>query len=308
MNSTKEREKGLVQIQTVNYIDWQSTLQCVQSIKAQNYKHYRLIVIDNNSPNESLVKIREAYPNVFIISNSENVGWGAGLNRGFFTNDFETEPEFYLTLNSDTTLDPNCLTELIETMKANPKCAVTTPVIYEDHTRKKIHNVGFNLSYKYLLPLDWSRITGNHSRYLKRRLRKVTWTDDTVALMRREAIRKVGGYDEQYFMYGAVIDMEYELRQLDYDFLVNYNAIAYHKGKGSSGGKLSGFSLYYKMRNWCLFQKKYFSTAHLIFYTLPWSLLVTIIYFTKTLSQLEPTLILQMIRGIKDGFTCCSST
>jgi len=126
--------------------------------------------------------------------------------------------------------------------------------------------------------------------------------------MRREAIRKVGGYDEQYFMYGAVIDMEYELRQLDYDFLVNYNAIAYHKGKGSSGGKLSGFSLYYKMRNWCLFQKKYFSTAHLIFYTLPWSLLVTIIYFTKTLSQLEPTLILQMIRGIKDGFTCCSST
>jgi GT2 family glycosyltransferase len=120
--------------------------------------------------------------------------------------------------------------------------------------------------------------------------------------MRRCAIVQAGGYDEQYFMYGQMTDLGYRLRKLGYDFRVNCDAIAYHAGRGSSGGKLSGFSLYYKVRNWCIFQRKHFGALHMP-YTLLWTLGISLMYGIRVTFQGEPHLIRDILRGVRDGLT-----
>jgi hypothetical protein len=303
MDVSKETEKGLVQIQIVNYVNWESTIACIQSIREQTYDGYRLVVIENASPNDSLKRLREFDPTLSILISDNNVGWGGGLNLGFFNHNFDTNPEFYFTLNSDVVLEPNCLSRLIKTMKVNPNCAVVAPIIYNGLHSDRTNNMGFNLSYKYLIPLDFSKLTGNCKKWIAQKTRKVNWVSDTVALMRRSAICRVGGYDEQYFMYGQMTDMGYRLKQHGYDLIVNYDAVAYHTEKGSSGGKLSEFSLYYKFRNWIIFHRKHFRKGHLL-YTLLWSIGVMFLHFVKAILHRNYEWGLSMSRGVRDGFAC----
>lgn len=295
---TRSVETGLVQVQIVNYLNWQSTINCIRSVRRQTYDKYRVIVIENASPNNSLGRVRDFDSGVPIIVSQTNVGWGAALNLGFFHHPFDTAPEFYMTVNSDASLEPTCLAKLVRTMRTNPDCAIASPVIFEDETRTNIHNVGFNLSYRYLLPIDIAKLTGCHKVYFRKCQRKVSWIDDTVALMRRRSIHFVDGYDERYFMYGQMTDMGYRLRQEGYSFIVNYDAVAYHKGKGSSGGRLSSLTLYYKLRNWIIFQRKYFS--HLP-YTIIWALFVSLIYVIRVVKQGNVGLIRDIARGVRDG-------
>lgn len=299
---SEQTERGLVQVQIVNYVNWQSTISCIESIKQQTYDNHRLIVIENASPNDSLRQLKDYDPTLSILKSGKNLGWGAGLNLGFFNHGFDTNPEFFLTVNSDVVLEPDCLSKLVRTIHTSQDCAIVSPVIYEEPNSDRMDNVGFNLSYKYLVPFDLTKVTGSNRHWSLRGSRKVTWVSDTVALMRRSAILEAGGYDEQYFMYGQMTDLGYRLRQLGYGFRVNYDAIAYHSGRGSSGGKLSGFSLYYKLRNWCIFQRKHFGALHMP-YTLLWTLGISLVYSVRVTFQGEPHLISDILRGVRDGLT-----
>jgi GT2 family glycosyltransferase len=295
-------EQGLVQVQIVNFLNWRSTIACVESVRKQTHTNYRLIVIENASPNDSLDRLKEYDPSLSLVVSDMNGGWGAGLNLGFFHHGFDKDPQYYLTANSDVTLEPDCLVRLVDTMQANPDCAVVSPLIFESRNSRRVNNVGFNLCYRYLLPLDPSRLIGSPGRWTRQHTRKVSWLSDTVALMRRSAVYAIGGYDEAYFMYGQMTDLGYRLKQQGYEMIVDYKATAYHSRRGSSGGGLSGFSLYYKFRNWILFQRKHFGNINMP-YAVLWSLGVMVIYLGRACLQGEPALVKDMIRGVKDGLT-----
>lgn len=269
------KKAPLVQIQIVNYNSWPMTMRCIQAMKRQSYSNYRIVVIDNNSTNDSLEKLKSC-DDIILIQSKKNLGWGGGHNLGFF-NSIEPTPDYFLTVNSDAILDTKCLKILVDTLEKHQECAIASPMIYKDYTKKKIDNVAYNLSYRFLFPIDLSRFTNNHSHHIKKGIRYVNWTDDVVALMRRGPILEIGGYDEEYFMYVEMTDMAYRLLRKGYIFVVNYEAIAYHKGKGSSGNSLSDFSIYYKLRNWLRFQRKFFPKYHLP-YTIIWIITIYAIY------------------------------
>lgn len=264
-----ERERpeipGLVQVQVVNYRRADLTLACLDSIRRQTYRNLRILLIDNASTPESrrlLSAAAEAGRDVALLAHEENLGWGAGHNAGFAYRGFATDPEHYLVVNNDAVLDPDCLGELVATLAEHPGCAAASPMIYKDASRRAADNVGYNLSYRFFVPLDWGYVTGDHARYARRGGRRVTWSDDTVSLMRRSALLAAGGYDEGYFMYVDETDLAYRLGRLGYSLRVNYRAIAYHGGKGSSRGAVSVFSLHCKFRNWRRFHRKHFGALH----------------------------------------------
>jgi GT2 family glycosyltransferase len=221
-----------------------------------------LLVIDNASPNDSVARLRAFDPGLAILETRENLGWGGAQNLGRRYAGFGTRAEYVLALNSDAELDPDCLGALRRALEGDPRCAVAAPLIYRDRARTKIDNVGYNLSYRYFLPLDRARWRRNHARYLASGEREVTWTDDTVALMRSDMVDEAGGYDEGYFLYVDMTDLAYRLRMRGRTFRVCYRAVAFHSGKGSSGDGLSAFSLYHKFYGWWRFQNKHFPKSH----------------------------------------------
>lgn len=254
---------GLVQVQVVNYLRTDLTLACIESIRRQTYANRRILVIDNASTEESRLCLQGAGGDFALIANKENLGWGAGHNAGFAYAGFPSDPEYYLVVNNDAELAPDCLSELVETLESHPGCAIASPMIYKDASRSAVDNVGFNLSYRYFVPLDWGYIAGDHRRHFRSGSRQVTWSDDTVSLMRRGPLLSAAGYDESFFMYVDETDLAYRLGRMGHAIRVNYRAVAYHGGKGSSRGEVSVFSLRCKFRNWYRFHRKHFGALHL---------------------------------------------
>jgi GT2 family glycosyltransferase len=262
-NSDLKTVPGLVQIQVVNYRRADLTIACIESIKALKGGNRRLLVIDNASPDDSVAKLRAYDPGLAILVSPANVGWGGAQNQGRRYRGFGDLPEYILAVNSDAVLEPDSLEEMRKTMEAHPDCAVVAPLIYKDRSKRRIDNVGYNLSYRYFLPLDTARLFRDHSRHIGRGAREVSWSDDTVALMRAGMVEEAGGYDEGYFLYVDMTDLAYRLRLQGRKLWVCYRAVVYHSGKGSSGDGLSLFSLYHKFYGWWRFQNKYFSRLHL---------------------------------------------
>lgn len=254
---------GLVQVQVVNYLRTDLTLSCIESIRRQTYANRRILVIDNASTVDSRKSLEGAGNDLTLIANERNLGWGAAHNAGFAYAGFGSDPEFYLVVNNDALLEPGCLSELVDTLESDPECAIASPMIYKDASRSAVDNVGFNLSYRYFLPLDWSYIARDHRRVIQAGTRRVTWSDDTVSLMRRGPLLDAAGYDREYFMYVDETDLAYRIGRMGHSIRVNYRAVAYHGGKGSSRGEISVFSLRCKFRNWYRFHRKHFGVLHL---------------------------------------------
>ena len=297
----KKVESGLVQIQIVNYINWEATVKCIDSAKNQTYKNIRILVIENNSPNNSVEEIEKSSSDIIIKENSENLGWGGGLNSGLFFHPFFTEPEFVLTVNSDVILDAYCIERLVSSISTNKRIAVLTPLIYDFFKRSKVQKSGFNMSFRFLLPTEMYKFFGIKNAQ-KTGIRIVKWSEDAVSLMRREAIEAVGGYDERFFMYGQMTDLAYRLNKIGYILAIDNSAKAYHIGKGSSGEGFSEFATYHKLRNWILFHRKHFK-GFWLYYLYLWSSIVAFGYTFLFVSRGRLDLIKPIFKGLQDGFS-----
>ena len=92
----------------IKYVD-----KCLDSLKKQTYKEFKVIIIDNASTDGSLELIEENYEEFQLVKNSINTGFCKAVNQGIEIAD----TEYVLLLNNDTELDDNFLTEIVETME-----------------------------------------------------------------------------------------------------------------------------------------------------------------------------------------------
>ena len=81
---------------------------CLDSLRRQSFNHFRVIIVDNGSADDSVDFIGNQYPEVKVIALDENRGFAGGVNEGIQYSD----AEFIFLLNNDTVVDPNCLREL----------------------------------------------------------------------------------------------------------------------------------------------------------------------------------------------------
>lgn len=84
---------------------------CIKSIVAQKNISSEIIVVDNNSSDDTIEKMKTAYPNVVVISNKNNRGFSPANNQGIAV----AKVDVLLLLNPDTELEEDdCLTKMKE--------------------------------------------------------------------------------------------------------------------------------------------------------------------------------------------------
>lgn len=107
----------------LNYLTYKDTIECVDSILNMNYKNIDIIIVDNNSNNESLQQINKkynTYRNVYILHNDLNLGFAKGNNVGYSFAKYNLNPDFIILLNNDTIINQKDFCEiLIEHYKKN---------------------------------------------------------------------------------------------------------------------------------------------------------------------------------------------
>ncbi|MEK3783984.1 glycosyltransferase family 2 protein [Paenibacillus sp. FSL R5-0810] len=253
-----------VSILIVNYNTRQLTLDCLRSVFASETEFtYEVIVIDNDSKDDSVQAIRQEFPLVKLIENTENTGFAKANNQGMAA----AQGRYVLLLNSDTVIQRDTIQTMVAFMDRNPITGASgCKIILPDGSLDKACKRGFptpSASFYYAFGL--SKLFPNEPRFNQYQLGYLDPDQEypvdclvgAFMLVRRETIEQVGGLDETFFMYGEDIDWCYRIKQAGWG--IHYyprTTIVHYKG-GSA--RRRPFKIIYEFhRAMILFHRKHY--------------------------------------------------
>lgn len=250
----------------LNYKGVLNTIDCVNSVSASSLEKgisLKIIVVENGSNDGSKEKLREL-KGIKLIESKVNLGYSGGNNLG--VNDaLKTNADFILILNNDIFIDKNAISYLI---KAASKADIISPKIYfakgfEFHKfRYKKDELGKIIWYAGG-QIDWKNIIGKHvgvdevdnGQYNHRK--EIDFATGAAILVKRETFKKIGLFDEKYFLYLEDMDFCVRAKRAGFKIIYEPKATLWHKNAASAGGSGSKLQDYYITRNRLLFAYKF---------------------------------------------------
>jgi len=103
----EEKNQPMVSIIIVNYNGKEFLQKCLESIISNNYKNFEIILVDNNSKEDTVNFVKKNYPDVFIIELDKNYGYAKPNNIGAK----KANGDFLYFLNNDTIISNNSIEE-----------------------------------------------------------------------------------------------------------------------------------------------------------------------------------------------------
>jgi len=250
---TPTAPKVTVIILTWNRVD--DIVTCLESFSAVTYPNLEVVVVDNDSADETVATLRANYDWITLIVNDDNLGYVGGNNVGI-KYALEKGTDYVFILNSDTKMIPNCLDELVRTMQADPRIAITGA--------KNLYMQNTAFSWGKYGVLNWGpMLCRTHGRFVRdypeSSPKDVDWVIGNGCMMTREALEKVGIFDEDFFQVNEDVDWCIRARKLGYRVVYVDTAAIEHRGASSADlSKPIVFSYgYFLGRNAILFAKKH---------------------------------------------------
>jgi GT2 family glycosyltransferase len=215
----------LISLIILNYNGTQDTLNCLKSLEKLVIPRgvkLDIIVIDQNSSDNSVKTIKKHFPQVFLLESSQNLGFAAGNNLGIKLALQQNSP-FILLLNNDTLVDKNLLKELLNSAQRHPQGAIFAPKIYfapgrEFHKKRYQKKDRGHVIWSAGGYIDWQNAYGlnrgvddiDHGQY--DRETKLDLASGCCILIRTQALKQVGLFDARYFLYYEDTDLCVRIR------------------------------------------------------------------------------------------------
>jgi GT2 family glycosyltransferase len=194
------------------------------------------IVIDNASSDDSADLVASQFPMAHLVRNLENVGFGAANNQAFGL----AIGDIWLLVNPDSVLEPDCIGRLALFLAAHPRAAMVGPRIMgrlgsgpeSAGMSPGVRSMaGHFLLLNRLLPGRGGGAWQGWQLASRPQLgaRRVDWVGGTVAALRPDAIRAVGGFDSAFFLYFEDVDLGERLRRAGWQLWLEPDAVATHQ-------------------------------------------------------------------------------
>jgi len=259
----------IVNWNTCDYLE-----RCLETVFASEGDFsYTVVVVDNDSDDNSVPMIREKFPQVELIVSEENIGYPRANNEGLRYLGYHDQhqvdgsaPRYALLLNPDTELPTTALVEMIHFMDSRPDVGVAGPkLILSDGSLDKACRRGFPtpmVSFYHYSGL--AKLFPKNERFGRYNM---TFADENEELevdsvvgaymqVRKEAIEKAGLLDGNFFMYGEDLDWAYRITQVGYKVWYYPKVIVHHvKRAASSQSKKAQFEFWRAM---LIFYRKHF--------------------------------------------------
>lgn len=195
-----------------------------------------VIVVDNASTDGSPAMVRERFPEVHLIVNTENAGFARANNQGAAA----ARGRYLLLLNSDAFPMPGALEVLVALADAQPQAGlVGAQLLNADGSFQASHTQFPNLWREFLILSGLGRLLFGYyypsqGPEESRGPRIVDYVEGACLLIRTEAFQAVGGLDEGYFMYAEEVALCYAMREKGWRVWYQPAAKVIHMGGGSS--------------------------------------------------------------------------
>jgi GT2 family glycosyltransferase len=240
---------GKVAVVIVNYNGGDQVLECIRSLQHQTYTNHQVIVVDNASADGSVPAIRTQYPEVTVIENDYNAGWGVACNVGIQA----IGSEYVALLNNDAYLHERCLDEMVKAIELKPNYGSCASKILLWDEPDKIEVAGL-LIYRDGLSVGRGRLK---SAELYDAAEEVFCANDCCCLYRRVMLDDIGLYDPDFFIYADETDMGWRHQIAGWKCVYAPRAVAYH-AHSRAAGSYSDFKAYHVERNRIYICLKYF--------------------------------------------------
>jgi GT2 family glycosyltransferase len=218
----------------VSYNTRDLTCRCLESVrKAMHRRTGTVVLADNGSTDGTLEAVAGAFPEVVCLSFPENPGYGGALNRALA----RYPARFFLAMNADVLLSDDGMTPLLAYLEVHPECALVGPQLIGKDGQpqpscKRFPTLGFALAELFALNAIWPRnVWVQRFYYGDRDLTRpamVEAVSGAVMLLRSEAFRRIGGFDEGFRMYFEETDLCRRLRDAGYGVAFCPQATAMH--------------------------------------------------------------------------------
>ncbi len=229
---------------------------CLKSVQAAITNiDAEVIVVDNHSKDNSCGMVKTLFPDVKLIENDNNLGFSKGNNIGVA----HANGEYLCILNPDTVVQEDTFEKLLDFSKSKPDLgAVGCRLI--DGTGAFLPESKRNIP---VLGVAIKKIFGNSRCYYANQLAekdidKVDILVGAFMFLKRKTYLDVGGFDEDYFMYGEDIDLSYRLLKEGYQNYYNGGiTVMHYKGESTLRDKTYAKHFYGAMQ---IFYKKHFKS------------------------------------------------
>ncbi len=193
---------------------------CLKSIFKSTYPNLEVVLVDNNSSDDSFEIARVNFSKAYFIRNEENLGFSAGNNIGIrFA--LERKADYVFLLNNDAELEADCLSRLVEAAeKLDEKTGILSPVIFKGDSREVWFSGG---------KIDWLRMKTRHDSEIKtQEVYKSGFISGCAMLIPRKVFGEVGLFDEDYFLYWEDADFSFRTGKAGFKNYIVSSAWVYH--------------------------------------------------------------------------------
>ncbi|MCI0516017.1 glycosyltransferase [candidate division KSB1 bacterium] len=221
-----------------------------------------ILVVDNASQDGSVAMVREKFPTVQLLVNTQNLGFGRANNQALHL----ATGKYIVFINPDTLVQEDTFTTLIQFLEHRADVGMAgCKILNPDGT--------LQLACRRSFPTPWvafTKMVGLSALFPRSRIfgrYNLTYLDPDQAaeveaisgsfmLVRRRALEQVGFFDETWFMYGEDLDLCYRFRQAGWKiFYLPATKIVHFKGESSKQSDFDTIRLFYQAMQ--LFVAKY---------------------------------------------------
>ncbi len=328
-----------VGICVLNWNGWRDTLECVESLRRQDYPNFVIIVLDNHSLNNSAERIRawaksnlsetsgfveyagktargggegeteakllgvKSPDRLVLICNEENTGFTGGCNSVIDYALNRSHPlDYVFLINNDATLEPDCLSSLMTAAKESGE-GIVGAVMFDESGKHPFFNGRISMNRQFFFPLvNWHLPPPETD--------KDYWPSDCAhggaMMMRADVLRAIhaatGNYfREGLFMYNEGAELQYHAARSGHHAVIARKAVVYHKNARSSGGTENPIAYYYTERSRLLVANAVLPFGWKVLFHLV-NLPLVSARILKNLFRRRPLAAKAILEGLTDGY------
>ncbi len=232
----------------VTYNSSECIQACLDSVCSQKGVDYEVIVVDNTSSDDTLLKVRNN--RCLLLESGENIGFGRACNLGMS----QSKGRYIFLLNPDARLtDESDLAQVCRLMDENPRWGLAGAKVLSQNGSLESPPAREYPGQKHV-QRDFSQLPGS-----------ISWVIGAAMIVRRDIYLQLGGFDPDFFLYSEETDLCLRVRESGYEIGWLEDVAVKHIGGESEKGVDPSDTACRKLRGLLTFRTKHYAHTECVF-------------------------------------------